>query len=137
MAESIAGFHFRRIQGYDTVQKFNFEIEAAQAALTQPSDAAFPIGIGFLAWQLEKPNSPALELLSIALTRRVQAIWLAFGENLGRWVEFIRKHDAETGHETIVFIQVSSADDAKQAIDEWKADVIVAQGLNIRPSSVH
>ncbi|KZP26653.1 2-nitropropane dioxygenase [Athelia psychrophila] len=115
--------------GYDSVQKFTSEIEAAQAALTQPSDAALPIGIGFLAWQLEKPNAPALELLSIALKRRVQAIWLAFGENLGQWVEFVRKHDAETGHKTIVFVQVSSTDDAKKAMNEWKADVIVAQGV--------
>lgn len=112
------------------MQKFTSEIEAAQAALALPSDTVLPIGIGFLAWQLEKPNSPALELLSLALRKRVRAVWFAFGDNLGRWVEVVRNHDAETGHKTIIFVQISSIGDAKKAMDDWKVDIIVAQGLS-------
>lgn len=89
-----------------------------------------PIGVGYLCWQLEKPNSPAIELLSVALENRVQAVWFSFGNDLGRWVEYVRKHDdkASDGHKTLVFAQISSTEEAKKAINEWKVDVVVAQG---------
>lgn len=123
-------------QGYDTTEKFRSELAEAQSALKLRSNPLipFPIGVGYLAWQLETPNSPTVELLSIALESRVQAVWFAFGENLGRWVQFVRERDAELadGHKTIVFTQISSVEEAKKAIDEWKVDVVVAQGFNIR-----
>ena len=65
-----------------------------------------------------------MTLLSSALKSRVQAVWFAFGDDLGQWVKFVR----DWGDKTLIFIQISNVEEAKKAIYEWKADVIVAQG---------
>ncbi|KAF7973637.1 hypothetical protein HWV62_14708 [Athelia sp. TMB] len=129
--------------GYDSEEKFSGEINAARAALTQPHKI-LPIGIGFLAWQLEshlakrekEPKLPGpLDLLRLALESRVRAVWFAFGEHVGQWVEHVRKYDADKGdgHKTIVFVQIFSSADARIAMTDWNADVIVAQGREISP----
>ena len=112
--------------GYDSVEKFESELSIARNILQPQSDTSMlPIGVGYLGWQLEKPDSPAVALLSSALKSRVQAIWLAFGDDLGQWVKFVRDRG---DYKTLIFIQVSDVEEAKRAIYEWKADVIVAQG---------
>jgi nitronate monooxygenase len=118
--------------GYDGAENFKKELNTARSDLGLQSQTPLPIGVGYLAWQLEKPNSPAVELLSIALDTRVQAVWFAFGSDLGRWVEFVRGHDKRSGnsHKTLVFAQISTFEEAKKAISEWKVDVVVAQGLS-------
>ena len=72
----------------------------------------------------------AEKFLSIAIGQRVQAIWLAFGEDLGRWIRFIRTRDQNAGNENAVkiFVQISTVEQAVQAVKEWKTDVIVIQG---------
>jgi nitronate monooxygenase len=76
------------------------------------------------------PDSPELELLSIALNSNVKAIWFAFGNEMSRWVEYVRDHDRKSGNKfnTVVFAQISSPEQALVAINDWKVDVIVAQG---------
>lgn len=85
-----------------------------------------------MSWRLEDPqnSSSALELLDTALNQRVQAVWFAFGNQLGRWVRHVREHDVtiDGQHKTRVFVQVGSYEQALQAIHEWKVDVLVAQG---------
>lgn len=116
--------------GYDSAETLKNELNTARTVLRLQSQTPLPIGVGYLAWQLEESNSPAIELLSIALETRVQAIWFAFGSDLGRWVEFVRSHEkSDNGYKTLVFVQVSTAEEAKRAISEWKVDVVVAQGL--------
>ena len=94
-------------------------------------DQTLRVGVGFLVWLLEKNPSKAEELISIALENRVQAVWLSFGEDIGRWVKYIREHDARAGSKDAVkiFIQLSTVQELKVAITEWNADVIVVQGL--------
>lgn len=94
------------------------------------SQTPLPIGVGYLGWQLDKPNSPTVELLSYALENRVQAVWFSFGDDLGRWVKFVRDYDLKSGngHKTLVFAQVSTVEEAQKAMDEWKVDFLVAQG---------
>ena len=60
----------------------------------------------------------------------MQAVWFSFGEDLGRWIEFVRSHDEKHGKtpKTLIFIQVNSVDDALLAVQKWKVDVLVAQG---------
>jgi len=88
------------------------------------------IGVGFLVWQLEKDLSKAEKLVSTAVDQHVQAIWLAFGEDLGHWIRFIRARDQNAGNEKAIkiFVQISTVEQAVQAMQEWKADVIVVQG---------
>jgi nitronate monooxygenase len=113
--------------GYDSVQTLKTELKIAESALGTPSQISIPIGVGFLGWQLET----AADLLPIALEARVKAIWFAFGNNLGQWVDFVRNYDAlkHDGHKTLVFAQISTAEEAQQASNEWQVDVVVAQGL--------
>jgi len=62
----------------------------------------------------------------------VRAIWLSFGQDLGRWIEFVRNHDQKSGKspKTLLFVQVNSVDEALIAVQTWKVDVLVAQGNN-------
>ena len=70
----------------------------------------------------------AHKLLSIAVGQRVQAIWLSFGEDLGHWIRLIRARDRNAPSAIKVFVQISTVEQAVQAVREWKADVIVIQG---------
>jgi nitronate monooxygenase len=71
----------------------------------------------------------------LALENGVQAIWFSFGEDLGRWIEFVRIHDQKSGKTpgTLIFVQVNSVDEALLAVQTWKADVLVAQGMSSSP----
>jgi nitronate monooxygenase len=106
----------------------------ARSAFQSPSSthakAEFPVGVGYLAWQLEKHESPLVDLLPIALENNVQAIWFAFGENLGRWIQLVRDHDSRVGKDkkTLIFVQISTVKEALVATNEWTVDCIVAQG---------
>ena len=96
-----------------------------------------PIGAGFIAWILDKSDGKSAELLSIALEARVAAVWFAFGNDIGKWVRFVRTSDERRSQplKTKVFILVNSLDEARRAVYEWDADVLVAQG-NLRPFAV-
>ncbi|KAF8885030.1 2-nitropropane dioxygenase [Infundibulicybe gibba] len=115
--------------GYDSPDKFRSQLALARSLLQIDAPAQLPIGAGYLAWQLEAPNSPAHELLDIALQENVQAVWFAFGNDLGRWAKYVRDHDKKSSKKTIIFIQVSSVDEAVTAASTWGADVLVAQGI--------
>jgi nitronate monooxygenase len=88
-----------------------------------------------LAWELEKDPSSATDLLNVALSNRVQAVWLAFGNNIGRWIEYVRSYDAISGRnqKTVIFVRISSVEEAVTAIHDWKVDVLVAQGFSQPP----
>ena len=101
------------------------------------SHGTLPIGVGFIAWILDKSDGKSAELLSIALEARVAAVWFAFGNDIGKWVRFVRTSDERRSQplKTKVFILVNSLDEARRAVYEWDADVLVAQG-NLRPFAV-
>lgn len=115
-----------------TPSRIQDELSLARAQLLLSDEDPLPIGVGYLAWQLEKDVSSGVDLLDVSLSNRVQAIWLAFGNNINRWIEYIRSYDASSGRErkTLIFVQVSSVKEALVAVQEWKVDVLVAQGLS-------
>lgn len=117
--------------GYLTPSRIQEEVALARAQLHISETDPLPIGVGYLAWQLEKDLSSATDLLNAALSNRVQAIWLAFGNNIGRWIEYVRSYDAISGRNqrTLIFVQVSSVEEARTAIQDWKVDVLIAQGF--------
>jgi len=53
-----------------------------------------------------------------------------FGEDLGHWIRFIQARDRNAGNEKAVkiFVQISTVEQAVQAVKEWNVDVIVVQG---------
>ena len=119
--------------GYDSIEGFRRELETARALLKVDEESTLAIGVGFLAWQLDKQQPNALESIHIALEYHVKAIWLSYGEDLGKWIKYVREHDPRAGTENAVkiFVQISSVEDALRAVNDWKADVIVAQGLMV------
>jgi len=114
---------------YTGVEKFRAEFDIARSMLNIPS-GPLPIGAGFLGWKLEDAGSLNIPLLELALENGVRAIWLSFGPDLSRWIEFVRNHDEKSGKspKTLLFVQVNSVDDALIAAQAWKVDVLVAQG---------
>ncbi|KAG2150218.1 2-nitropropane dioxygenase [Suillus bovinus] len=115
--------------GYLTSSRIQEELSLARAQLLLSPTDPLPIGVGYLAWQLDK-DPCGVGLLDISLSNKVKAIWLAFGNNIGRWIEHVRSYDASSGRDqkTLIFVQVSSAKEALIAIQDWKVDVLVAQG---------
>ncbi|KAH9975879.1 hypothetical protein BGW80DRAFT_1295040 [Lactifluus volemus] len=114
---------------YTGVETFRNEFDIVRSTLNRPS-GPLPIGAGFLGWKLEEPDSVHIDLLKLALENGVQAIWFSFGEDLGRWIEFVRIHDQQSAKtpRTLIFVQVNSVDEALLAVQTWKVDVLVAQG---------
>ena len=119
-----------QLPGYDTPEKFRDEVSIARSQLSCGAAEKLPIGIGFLAWQLEKSPVRAHEMITIALENKVQAIWLAFGQDLSQHIHFIRDYETKFKRDwrVLIFIQTSSPEEASIAATEWNVDVIVAQG---------
>ncbi|KAL5513163.1 hypothetical protein ACEPAH_3561 [Sanghuangporus vaninii] len=127
--------------GYLDVVAFQKELDLARSILQEDSASSeagsdrshesLSIGVGFLAWILDKPDGKVAELLSIALEAHVAAVWFAFGNDLGKWVRVVRISDEKKSQprKTKVFILVNSLDEARRAVYEWDADVLVAQGI--------
>ncbi|KAI0047262.1 2-nitropropane dioxygenase [Auriscalpium vulgare] len=108
---------------YSGTDAFEREFALARMLLGQPT-GALPLGAGFLGWKLDADPAHAA-LLDVALAHGVRCVWLSFGADLTRWVERVRAHDSTT----LVAIQVNSAAEALHAARTWKADIIVAQGI--------
>jgi nitronate monooxygenase len=105
------------------------ELEIARYILSTPRDASIKIGAGFMGWMLDMGGHP-VDTLDVALEQRVESIWLSFGDDLGKWVDYIRKYDQSrtTTHKTLIWIVVNSVAEAEVADHKWKVDVLVVQG---------
>lgn len=119
--------------GYGSAESLKGELSLARQSLQLTLSESLPIGVGYLAWQLELPTAEPKVILSAALDEHVHAIWLAFGNNIKEWINFIRNYDAEHKRvrRTTIFVQVGSVEEALVASNEWNVDVLVAQGLAI------
>ncbi|KAI0731234.1 2-nitropropane dioxygenase [Earliella scabrosa] len=93
-------------------------------------DRPLPIGVGLIGWMLDANEELAKQKIDALLEANVQAFWLAFGNDLHRWIQYARTSPANTRspYKPLIFVQVTSVEEALRAANEWKADVIVAQG---------
>lgn len=117
--------------GYLDETSLRKEISLARSILNLPDSDRLPVGVGYLAWKLEKSTvAEAEDMLNTALDNHVQAMWLAFGVRLDEWIRYIRSYDKihRRSNPTLIFVQVSSVEEALVAVENWKVDVIVAQG---------
>ncbi|KIJ55720.1 hypothetical protein M422DRAFT_24261 [Sphaerobolus stellatus SS14] len=105
------------------------EIEIARSILGVDIDQPLNIGAGFLCWILDKGDQ-AVASLDLVLEQRLKSIWLSFGNDIGKWVNYIRKYDEtrSRAHKTLIWILVNSVEEAHRAANEWKADILVVQG---------
>ncbi|GJE91097.1 nitronate monooxygenase [Phanerochaete sordida] len=117
--------------GYWPAQKVKEELAYATEALNSAGrvrpDGKIPVGIAFFGYKLDQNEKAASEVLDLALAAKVQAIWLSFGDNLGRWVEYVRTKDSSTPR-TLLFILANTVEEGLAA-KQLGADVIVAQGI--------
>ncbi|KAF5347396.1 hypothetical protein D9758_011254 [Tetrapyrgos nigripes] len=104
-------------------------LSIVRKTLNLPDGAPLPVGIGFVSRVLAKTENSDDPRLPAILEEKPQAIWFAFGDDLGKYVAQVREYDSKREHKTIVFIMVNSVEEALRAANEWKVDVIVAQGI--------
>ncbi|KAI0675446.1 2-nitropropane dioxygenase [Trametes maxima] len=123
------GFGFFHAAG-TTSEKLREELGLARSSFPDIGNCPLPIGCGFIGWQLDAKEAESKELVDIAIEGGVQAIWLSFGNDLLRWIQYIRASPAYAGLVTkpLLFVQVSSVEEALQAITDWKVDVLIVQG---------
>ncbi|KAJ3533417.1 hypothetical protein NMY22_g7343 [Coprinellus aureogranulatus] len=114
---------------FETPAELRDQLNIARSILNTSDDATLSVGVGFIGWILDENEAAAKELISVAFEHRVKAIWLSHGDNLGKWVEYYRSLIQQTGHHPLLFVQIFFPDGAKVAVNEWKADAIVAQGV--------
>jgi nitronate monooxygenase len=123
--------------GYDNLAKVKQELAIARSILPPDSPMPLNIGVGFLGWVLEQ-KVEAVEVFEHVLEYGVKAVWLAFGNDLGKWISLVRKYDEEHGRvdelqRTLIVVQVNSVEEAVIAANKWKVDVLVLQGMLYTP----
>ncbi|KAJ4466759.1 2-nitropropane dioxygenase [Lentinula aciculospora] len=104
------------------------EIQTARSILQTPSGAPVPIGVGLLGWILDMTETSDDSRIPAVLAQCPEAIWFAFGIDLGKYVAQVREYDATREHKTKIFVIVNNVDEAMRAVEKWKVDVIVVQG---------
>lgn len=119
----------RNLEGYGSIESFRTELSLAKSTILEATPAGEPpaFGVGLMGWQLDHPNdnsSVPRTALRDALESHVASIWLSFGSSLGDWVQYIRSRDKDV----VITVLVNSVDEALKAANEWKVDLLVAQG---------
>ncbi|KAI0737178.1 Golgi phosphoprotein 3-domain-containing protein [Daedaleopsis nitida] len=90
-------------------------------------DDPLPIGVGICA------NADARLAIDAAHANQVRALWFASGTgDVLQWIEYARTSSAgalanDAARQPLIFVQVTSVEEAVRAVREWNADVIVAQ----------
>lgn len=144
--------------GYYTPSQLATELEHVYSALggkPPRGRARLEAGIGFLAWRLTAMNdgqpppslgssdldasSQALALIDEALKAKPRAVWMSFGkaDELVGWCRVVREREAalngggkaKWGTELKLFVGIGNRDEARHAVEELGADVIVATGV--------
>ncbi|KAI0763769.1 NPD-domain-containing protein [Trametes elegans] len=116
---------------FATPESLAQDLTAARASFPDLDQGApLPIGLGFIGWLLDADEAKSKQLFDLALEHNVQALWLAFGVDLPRWLEYIRTAPAyaRATHKPLIFVQATSLEEALAAVNEWKVDVVIAQG---------
>ncbi|KAJ3567902.1 hypothetical protein NP233_g6064 [Leucocoprinus birnbaumii] len=112
--------------GNEPAPKLAAMIDQARAGLSPEQQAL--VGMGLVGWVMDRFNTGDDPRLNTVLDKKVSGIWLAYGSDLGKYVEQIREHSKRTGHKTRVLVNVNTIDELNRAVNEWKADVVIVQG---------
>lgn len=119
------------LAGFDSSEKLKEALQSARKTLKLPADAPLPIGVGFLGWICDMTEASEDPRIGAVLDEKPTAVWFAFGNDLNKHIVRVREHDAKREHKTKVFVCCNSVEEAEVAANEWKVDVIVAQGAQI------
>nr|VWO94627.1 N/A [Ganoderma boninense] len=115
--------------GFSTPEALRQDFDFIRSSFPDRVNKPLPVGYGFIGWLLDKNEEGAKQLLDITIENNVQAIWLAFGTDIHRWIQHVRTSsaNARAHHKPLIFVQVTSVEEALVAANEWKVDAIVAQ----------
>lgn len=116
--------------GYDGAPKLQATLRSLRQQLSIPPDQPLPIGAGFIGWVGDRASESEGDVLSTILEEHPKAIWLSFGIDLGKYVRRIREHNKKYRRNVLVFLQATSLEEALEAVNELKVDVLVVQGKN-------
>ena len=113
-------------------EKLTEDLASLRETYPDLEDKPLPIGVGLIAWMLDADEGAAKAKIDAILENNVKAFWLAFGNDIHRWIQYARTSPASgrSKHKPLIFVQVTSVQEALLAANEWKADVIVAQGMH-------
>lgn len=137
--------------GYLTPAQLDQEFDVVDSILGResPPSQRREIGVGFLAWKLSQLDSSttaasstfdpstrpkAFACIDATLRKLPRAIWLAFGtaSDLSGWAQAFRDREQKLHGDRLepwkLFVGVGSEHEAKLAVEEVGADVVVAQG---------
>ena len=108
-------------------EKLRQDLLSARQSFPGLGDKPLPIGVGFICWMLDAKEELGKQIIDIALESNVRALWFSFGKDIFRWITYARTSPAKK-EQPLIFVQVTSVEEALLAANQWKADVIVAQG---------
>ncbi|KAI0084722.1 2-nitropropane dioxygenase [Irpex rosettiformis] len=113
----------------DTPEQIRTSLQTLRKRFSLPPNSPLPIGVGLIGWLLDKTELTEDPRIPAVLEEKPNAIWFAFGDDLGKYVRQVRAHDATREHKTLVFVCVNTVEEARMAIQDWQVDVLVAQGI--------
>ncbi|KAH8106282.1 2-nitropropane dioxygenase [Cristinia sonorae] len=113
--------------GFDSSEKIRETFKVVREKLNIPKGKPVPFGVGVIGWILDMTEGSDDARIPTILEEMPEAIWFAFGD-LGKYIKRVHEYDAKREHKTKIFAICNSAEDALRAVNEWKVDVVVAQG---------
>lgn len=141
--------------GYFSPEQYSTNLDQARRILHPDGtqNGRLDVGVGFLGWALSKLDgtetepqravtvgeyahrTKAIACIDAALERRPRAVWLAFGtpDELVAWANIMREREKVVNEKEELemwklFVGVGSVEEARVAVEDVGADVIVAQG---------
>ncbi|KAI0700189.1 hypothetical protein BC835DRAFT_1412210 [Cytidiella melzeri] len=114
--------------GFDSSETIKENLTIIRKSLNLSADASIPVGVGFLGWICDMTEASEDPRIPAALAEKIDAIWFAFGNDLEKYIKQVREIDSKRTHKTKIFVCVNSVQEAKRAANEWKVDILVAQG---------
>lgn len=117
-----------RLIGFLSSEELKRNFQAVRKKLNIANTDPVPVGVGFIGWILDKTETSGDPRMNAVLEEKPVAIWFAFGVDLGKYIAQVRDYDAKREHKTVIFVIVNSVEGALRAANEWRVDVIVAQG---------
>lgn len=114
---------------FDTSETIRQTLGRVRTALGVPAGKVLPVGLGLIGWVLDQTEVSEDPRIPAVLDERPKVIYFAFGDDLGRHVRAVRAHEKDSAHRTLVGVCVNTPEDAVRAANEWKVDIIVAQGM--------
>jgi len=119
--------------GYSFYKNLPKELEIAKQQLSISDEGGkkvLQIGVGFITFEIVTASAKSKSetgskwpLVDIALENKVKAVWFSFGD-ASELIHYVRTKSPGT----IIFAQVTTAEEAIKAVREWKVDIVVLQG---------